>query len=153
MNNTRLSPDPGVLSGLLVLDFGQAAVGPVAAEYLGMMGATVVKVEQPSGDMVRFGNPTMKGTSTTFIGNNLTKRGVVLDLKKPEGLAAAKKLIAKADLLIENFRSPEIMIRLGLDYETELSKLNPNLIYVQSSAFGSRGLGLECLVTNGCRNA
>ncbi|GAC1540504.1 MAG: CoA transferase [Candidatus Velthaea sp.] len=134
-----IDPDAGALSGTLVLDFGQAAVGPVAACYLGMMGATVIKVEQPSGDMVRSGAPNMQGTSTTFIGNNLTKYGVVLDLKTPEGQAAVKRLIAKADVLIENFRSPEIMERLGLGYDAVLSNLNPRLVYVQSSAFGAHG--------------
>jgi len=134
-----LTPDPGALSGLLVLDFGQAAVGPVAASYLGMMGATVIKVESPAGDMVRRGQPTMRGTSVTFIGNNLTKRSVVLDLKTPGGIAQVKRLIARADVLIENFRSPEIMERLGLGYDAVLARLNPRLIYVQSSAFGPSG--------------
>ena len=134
-----LRPDPGALSGLLVLDFGQAAVGPVAASYLGMMGATVIKVEQPTGDTVRRGLPTMRGTSTTFIGNNLTKRGVMLDMKTPQGIADAKRLIAKADVLIENFRSPAVMERLGLGYEGVLATLNPRLIYIQSSAFGPSG--------------
>lgn len=134
-----LKPDPGALSGLLVLDFGQAAVGPVAACYLGMLGATVIKVEQPSGDSVRNGTPTMRGTSTTFVGNNLTKYGLLLDLKSPQGLADAKRLIAKADVLIENFRSPQIMERLGLGYDKVLSVLNPRLVYVQSSAFGAQG--------------
>ncbi|MBO9354656.1 hypothetical protein GG851_11710 [Bordetella petrii] len=134
-----LRPDPGALSGLLVLDFGQAAVGPVAATYLGMMGATVIKVESPNGDSVRQGQPTMRGTSTTFVGNNLTKRGVVLDMKSPQGLEDAKRLIAKADILIENFRSPAVMQRLGLGYADVLVHLNPRLIYLQSSAFGSVG--------------
>ena len=134
-----LRPDPGALSGLLVLDFGQAAVGPVAASYLGMLGATVIKVEQPGGDSVRQGTPTMRGTSTTFIGNNLTKYGVKLDLKSAQGLADAKRLIAKADILIENFRSPQIMERLGLAYDAVLATLNPRLVYVQSSAFGAQG--------------
>mgnify|MGYP000906283446 CR=1 FL=1 len=134
-----LAPDPGALSGLLVLDFGQAAVGPVAASYLAMLGATVVKVEQPSGDSVRRGAPTMRGTSTTFIGNNLGKRGIVLDLKSPAGLDAVKRLVAKADVLIENFRSPQVMQRLGLGYADVLAPINPRLVYVQSSAFGPRG--------------
>ncbi|HMS80345.1 MAG TPA: CoA transferase, partial [Burkholderiaceae bacterium] len=134
-----LTPDPGPLSGLLVLDLGQAAVGPVAATWLGMLGATVVKVEPPAGDMVRRGNPTMRGTSCTFVGNNLGKRSVVLDLKAPAGRAALERLVAKADVLIENFRSADIMERLGLGYEAVLAPLNPRLVYVQSSAFGPRG--------------
>ena len=134
-----LTADPGPLSGLLVLDLGQAAVGPVAASYLGMMGATVVKVEPPSGDMVRRGHPTMRGTSCTFVGNNVTKRSVVLDLKTPDGRASLLRLVAKADVLIENFRSAEIMERLGLGYDAVLAPLNPRLVYVQSSAFGPSG--------------
>jgi crotonobetainyl-CoA:carnitine CoA-transferase CaiB-like acyl-CoA transferase len=141
MNNI-ISEQPtgqtGPLRGLLVLDFGQAAVGPIAAEYLGMLGATVIKVESPRGDTVRNGSPLMKGTSTTFLGNNLTKFGTVLDLKAPEGNARAKDLIRLADVLIENFRSNEVMVRLGLGYEV-LRALNPNLIYVSSSAYGDGG--------------
>ncbi len=128
----------GPLRGLLVLDFGQAAVGPIAAEWLGMLGATVIKVESPRGDTVRNGRPVMRGTGTTFIGNNLTKFGIVLDLKSPEGNAHAKGLIRIADVLIENFRSNEVMVRLGLGYEV-LRQLNPDLVYVSSSAYGSGG--------------
>ncbi len=134
----RMAGRAGPLSGLLVLDFGQAAVGPIAAEYLGMLGATVIKVESPKGDTVRNGSPTMNGTSTTFIGNNLGKFGVVLDLKSPEGNARAKDLIRIADVLIENFRSNEVMVRLGLGYDV-LRALNPDLVYVSSSAYGAGG--------------
>ncbi|MDE2333546.1 MAG: CoA transferase [Rhodospirillales bacterium] len=135
---TPQSSRTGPLRGLLVLDFGQAAVGPIAAEYLGMMGATVIKVESPAGDTVRRGVPTMRGTSTTFLGNNLGKFGIVLDLKKPEDKERAKRLIAVADALIENFRSSEVMVRLGLGYDV-LRELNPGLIYVSSSAYGACG--------------
>ncbi len=133
-----LSKQPGPLAGFLILDFGQAAVGPIAAEYLGMMGATVIKVESPAGDTVRRGVPTMQGTSTTFLGNNLTKFGIVLDLKSPDGKAQAKRLIAVADALIENFRSSEVMVRLGLGYDV-LKQLNPGIVYVSSSAYGVGG--------------
>ncbi len=126
------------MRGMLVLDFGQAAVGPVAAEFLGMLGATVIKVESPRGDTVRFGIPTMKGCSTTYLGNNLGKYGVVLDLKSPQDNARAKQLIAIADVLIENFRSNQVMVRLGLGYDV-LKKLNPDLVYVSSSAYGDGG--------------
>lgn len=151
---TDLKPAPahappsatGPLAGLLVLDFGQAAVGPIAAEYLGMLGATVIKVESPRGDTVRHGKPTMKGTGTTFIGNNITKYGIVLDLKSPEGKAHAMRLIQHADVLIENFRSAEVMVRLGLGYEV-IGDLNPNLIYVSASAYG-RGGPLENMRSN-----
>ena len=69
------------LSDLRVLDFGQAAVGPIAAEYLGWLGADVIKVESPNGDTVRGTKPSLGGTGHTFLGNNLNKRGIVLDLK------------------------------------------------------------------------
>jgi CoA:oxalate CoA-transferase len=112
-----LDVSTGPLRGLLVLDFGQAAVGPIAAEWLGMLGATVIKVEAPNGDFVRRVTPLIGGMGTTFIGNNLTKLGIVVDLKTAKGLERAKQLIASADVLIENFRSPAIMERLGLGYE------------------------------------
>jgi crotonobetainyl-CoA:carnitine CoA-transferase CaiB-like acyl-CoA transferase len=134
----EMAEQAGPLRGLLALDFGQAAVGPVAAEYLGMLGATVIKVESPRGDMVRRGSPLMKGTSTTFLGNNLTKFGIVLDLKTAEDNARARRLIELADVLIENFRSNEVMVRLGLGYDV-LRELNPGLVYVSSSAYGSGG--------------
>jgi crotonobetainyl-CoA:carnitine CoA-transferase CaiB-like acyl-CoA transferase len=133
-----LDVSTGPLRGLLVLDFGQAAVGPIAAEWLGMLGATVIKVEPPKGDFVRRATPLIGGMGTTFIGNNLTKLGVVVDLKTAEGLERARQLIASADVLIENFRSPAIMERLGLGYEV-MAAVNPRLIYVQASAFGREG--------------
>ena len=128
----------GPLNGLLILDFGQAAVGPIAAEWLGMLGATVIKVEAPKGDFVCWATPLIGGMGTTFIGNNLTKLGVVVDLKTAAGLDRAKQLISNADVLIENFRSPAIMERLGLGYEV-MAAINPRMIYVQASAFGREG--------------
>jgi len=133
-----LDQTTGPLNGILALDFGQAAVSPIAASYLGMLGATVIKVEQPSGDLVRWVTPMIGDTGTTFIGNNITKLGVVVDLKTAEGLARAKSLIADADVLIENFRSPAIMQRLGLGYEV-MRGINRRIIYVQASAFGRDG--------------
>jgi crotonobetainyl-CoA:carnitine CoA-transferase CaiB-like acyl-CoA transferase len=133
-----LDESTGPLSGILALDFGQAAVGPIAAMYLGMLGATVIKVEPPKGDLVRWSTPIIGGAGTTFIGNNLTKLGVEIDLKTAEGMDGAKELIAHADILIENFRSPAIMERLGLGYPV-MAAINPRLIYVQASAFGREG--------------
>jgi crotonobetainyl-CoA:carnitine CoA-transferase CaiB-like acyl-CoA transferase len=128
----------GPLTGIRVLDFGMAAVGPIAAEYLGELGADVIKIESPQGDMVRRGKPTMRGMGHTFLGNNLTKRGIVLDLKQDGERKIALELVATADVLIENFRSPEVMERLGLGY-ARLSAINQRLIYLQSSAYGPRG--------------
>ncbi len=127
------------LAGIRVLDFGMAAVGPISAEYMGFLGATVIKIESPSGDIVRRG----KGGAAdwgghTFLGNNIGKRGIILDLKQDEDRAIALDLTKTADILLENFRSPEILERLGLGWDV-ISKLNPRLIYLQSSAFGPVG--------------
>lgn len=128
----------GPLSGAIVLDFGQAAVGPIAATYLGLLGAEVVKVERPHGDFVRAIPPTMRGTGTTFIGNNLNKQGVVLDLREKSDAAQALALIEAGDVLVENFRSRDVMANLGLGPE-RLFAINPSLVYVQSTAFGGSG--------------
>ncbi|MGH8013446.1 MAG: CoA transferase [Candidatus Binataceae bacterium] len=85
-----LDKTTGPLRGLWVLDFDQAAVGSIAAEWLGMLGATVMKIEPPEGDFVRHATPLIDGMGTTFIGNNLTKFGVVIDLKT--GMDGAAKV-------------------------------------------------------------
>ena len=126
------------LAGVRVLDFGMAAVGPISAEYLAWLGADVIKIESPSGDMVRRGRGGPDWMGHTFNGNNIGKRGIILDLKNPEDNATALKLAETADVLLENFRSPAILNRLGLGWDT-LHKINPRLIYLQSSAFGPVG--------------
>ncbi|HXG19462.1 MAG TPA: CoA transferase [Methylomirabilota bacterium] len=128
----------GPLTGIRVLDFGRAAVGPVSAQYLGFLGADVIKIEPPEGDPVRHVATFKKGMGTTFLGNNLTKRGIVLDLKEPQDKEFALRLIQWADIVIENFRSGEVMERLGLGYRT-LSELNPRVIYLSSGAYGNAG--------------
>ncbi len=130
----------GIFEGIRVLDFGQAAVGPLAATYLGLLGADVIKVESPAGDIVRhgIGHPSQGGMGTTFVGNNYGKRGIVLDLKRPEDLETARRLVATADVVIDNFRSRAVMERLGLGYDV-MRAINPRIIYLQSSAYGSRG--------------
>jgi len=128
------------LSGIRVLDFGMAAVGPVSAEWMAWLGADVIKVESPAGDLVRRGGhrgaPGWAGH--TFLGNNIGKRGIILDLKKDEDRATALELVKTADILLENFRSPEILERLGLGWDV-ISNVNPRLIYLQSSAWGPVG--------------
>ena len=83
----------GPLVGVRVLDFGRAAVGPVSAQYLGFLGADVVKIEPPEGDPVRNVATFKHGMGTTFLGNNLNKRGIMLDLKKPQDKDIARRLI------------------------------------------------------------
>lgn len=129
------------LSGIRVLDFGMAAVGPISAEYLGWLGADVIKIESPAGDMVRRGKGGVADddwAGHTFLGNNIGKRGIVLDLKNDADRATALDLARTADVLLENFRSPDILPRLGLSWE-RLREANPRLIYLQSSAFGPSG--------------
>ena len=126
------------LAGIRVLDFGMAAVGPISAEYLAWLGADVIKIESPSGDMVRRGKGGMDWAGHTFNGTNIGKRGIILDLKKDEDRETALALAKTADVLLENFRSPAILERLGLGW-SKLHELNPRLIYLQSSAFGPVG--------------
>src|SRR5262249_51778394 len=121
------------LEGIRILDLGMAAVGPIAAEYLGELGADVIKVEQPTGDILRRGDLVTR--STGFTGNNPSKRGITLDLKSDDDRRIALALVRTADVLMENFRSPEVLERLGLGWEV-LHATNPRLIYLQSCAYG-----------------
>ncbi|MGE0825375.1 MAG: CaiB/BaiF CoA transferase family protein [Candidatus Binatia bacterium] len=129
---------PGPLTGIRVLDFGRAAVGPVAAQYLGFLGADVIKIEPPEGDPVRNVATFKKGMGTTFLGNNLNKRGLTLDLKTPQDKNVARRLIQWTDIVLENFRSTDVMEKLGLGYAA-MSALNPRVIYVSSGAYGNAG--------------
>ncbi len=129
---------PGPLAGIRVLDFGRAAVGPVSAQYLGFLGADVIKIEPPEGDPVRNVATFRKGMGTTFLGNNLTKRGIMLDLKKPQDKDVARRLIQWTDIVLENFRSKDIMEKLGLGYNA-MTAWNPRVIYVSSGAYGNAG--------------
>lgn len=123
--------------GLRVLDFGQGVASPYAGYLLAANGADVIKVEPPEGDWSRGLGTTYGDQSTLSAVYNRGKRSVVLDLKKPEAIEAARKLAAGADVLIEGFR-PGVMDRLGLGYGT-LSRDNPGLIYLSISGFGQEG--------------
>ena len=128
------------LQGIRVLDFGIAAVGPISAEWMAWLGADVIKIESPAGDRVRRGGHggTPGWAGHTFNGNNIGKRGIILDLKQIDDLEIAKDLVRSADILLENFRSPAILERLGLGWD-QLQQLNPRLSYLQSSAWGPVG--------------
>lgn len=117
-----------------VLDFTRVLAGPWATQVLGDQGFDVVKVESPEGDETRAFLPLRDGESVYFACTNRNKRSVVLDLKHPDGLAAARRLAARADVLVENFR-PGVMDRLGLGY-ADLAVENPGLVHVAISAFG-----------------
>jgi formyl-CoA transferase/CoA:oxalate CoA-transferase len=127
------------LDDLLVFDLSRVLSGPFCSMLLGDFGARVVKLEHPEGgdDTRKFGPPFVAGESTYFLSVNRNKESVAVDLKKPEGLALAQKLAARADILLENFR-PGALTRLGLDYPS-LREKNPRLIYASISGFGHSG--------------
>lgn len=136
--SVELHPLEGALTGVRVIDFSQIAAGPLCTMLLGDMGADVIKVEPPSGDVGRtLGPPFVEGESTTFMALNRNKRSVVIDLKTREGVRQAHKLIATADVLVESFR-PGVAERLGIGYEA-VAALNPTLIYCSISAYGQKG--------------
>ncbi|MDP2306437.1 MAG: CaiB/BaiF CoA-transferase family protein [Pseudomonadota bacterium] len=118
-----------------VLDFTRVLAGPWATQVLGDQGFDVVKVESLAGDETRAFLPLRQGESVYFACTNRNKRSVVLDLKHPDGIALARRLAARADVVMENFR-PGVMDRLGLSYDT-LAADNPGLVYVGISAFGA----------------
>ena len=129
------------LDGILILDFSQFLAGPVAALRLADLGATVIKIERPViGDIGRglaFAGKYIDGESVSFHSMNRNKFGITADLKNADDLIKIKKLIDKADVIVQNFR-PGVMKRIGLDYET-VKKINPRLIYASVSGYGDSG--------------
>jgi CoA:oxalate CoA-transferase len=129
------------LAGQLVLDFSQFLAGPSAAMRLADLGARVIKIERPQGgDICRklyISNLGIEGDSTLFHSINRNKEGFAADLKNPDDLATIRKLIAHADVLIENFR-PGVMKKLGLDWDM-VREINPRLVYGSVSGYGTTG--------------
>ncbi|MER0236897.1 CoA transferase [Fulvimarina sp. MAC8] len=128
----------GPLAGMKVVELAHIMAGPVCGMMLADMGADVVKVEKPTGDDTRrFLPPDIEGESAAFMMMNRNKRGVVLDLKSEDGKAVLRRMLEKADVVIENYRMGT-MEKLGLGYD-ELKKVNPGLIYCEISGFGRTG--------------
>ena len=125
------------LEGIRVLDFTRVLSGPHATRMLSDLGAEVIKVEPPMGDMTRFAMPRVNSLSSYFIQQNVGKKNVSLDMTKPQAVKLLKKLVSHCDIVIENFR-PGVMRKMGLDYET-LSQLNPRLIYTSITGYGATG--------------
>jgi crotonobetainyl-CoA:carnitine CoA-transferase CaiB-like acyl-CoA transferase len=127
------------LDGITIVDLSRHMAGPYATLVMGDFGANVIKVESiPDGDPSRQnGTVFTAGESAMFLVWNRSKRSIALDLRKPEGLAILRRLIAKADILIENYR-PGIAEKMGIGWEA-VHTLNPRLIYVSVSAYGSAG--------------
>ena len=128
----------GPLEGLFVLDVSRTLAGPFCTMNLGDMGAEVIKVEEPtSGDETRQWLPYWDGQSCFYLAVNRNKRNIAVNLKHPQGVEVVKKLAAKADVMIESFRTGATD-RMGLGYE-DISVLNPRLIYCAISGFGRTG--------------
>ena len=128
------------LDGIHVIDLTQLIAGPTATMALGQLGATVTKLERPSGDLARsIGGEPGVTAPPTFTAINGGKKSITLDLTSESGRSAALRVIGGADVVVQAFR-PGVMNRLGLDYAT-LSSVNPGLIYVSLSAYNSEGLG------------
>jgi crotonobetainyl-CoA:carnitine CoA-transferase CaiB-like acyl-CoA transferase len=124
-----------------VLDFSTTIAGPHCARMLADMGAEVIKIETSEGETMRTRPPLRNGCSTAFGQLNVGKKSLVLDLKSPEGGEVVGRLVAQADILVENFR-PGVMRRLGLNWE-RLKELNPRLIYCSISGYGQTGPSAE----------
>ena len=128
----------GPLAGVRILDLTAVVMGPSATQILGDMGAEVIKIEAPGGDMMRHIGPYRHaGMGPLYLQSNRNKRSVVLDLKKEEGKEALLALVRDADVLVYNIR-PQAMARLGLGYET-IARLNPDIVYCGAFGFGEDG--------------
>jgi formyl-CoA transferase len=126
------------LEGLRVIEMGQLIAGPFAGKTLGEFGADVIKIEAPgAGDPLRNWRMIKEGTSVWWQVQSRNKRSIALDLRSPEGQDIARKLIAEADVLIENFR-PGTLEAWGMSWET-LSAINPGLIMLRISGYGQTG--------------
>lgn len=125
------------LQGIRVLDLTHAHAGPICTLYMAAMGAEVIKIEPQWGDMTRMFPPLIKGQSPYFMFLGRGKKGITLDLKKPEGKELFKEMVKKSDVIMENF-SPGTMERLELGWDV-LKELNPRVIYASISGFGHTG--------------
>ncbi len=125
------------LAGIRVLDIASMLAGPYGATMLGDMGADVIKIEPPYGDESRAIGAKVENDSGFFVGINRNKRGIVLDLTKPEGKELYFRLVRTADIIVDNLR-PQAKAKLGISYE-ETCKYNPKIICISVSAFGQDG--------------
>jgi crotonobetainyl-CoA:carnitine CoA-transferase CaiB-like acyl-CoA transferase len=130
---------PTALDGLLVVDFTRVVAGPACTQTLADFGAEVIKIENPEGgdDTRAYEHAELGGESAAYLSLNRGKRGIALDFARPEACAVARELIARADVVVENF-SASIMKKYGLDYAS-VEPLNPRLVYCSISAYGRDG--------------
>nr|WP_325252119.1 CoA transferase [Amylibacter sp.] len=130
------------MAGLRVVDLSQVLAGPFATYQLSLLGAEVLKIEKPGeGDWTRSGGPSKPlsdlGMGLNFLAHNAAKKSVTLDLKSPDGLAALQRLIATADVFVENFK-PGVADRLGLGFDA-VRAIRPDIVYCSISAYGQDG--------------
>jgi formyl-CoA transferase len=138
MNNAAHGIAPSALQGVKVIEMGQLIAGPFAGKTLGEFGADVIKIESPgAGDPLRNWRMMKDGTSVWWQVQSRNKRSIALDLRSPEGQEIARKLVAEADVLIENFR-PGTLESWGMGWDV-LSELNPGLIMLRISGYGQTG--------------
>jgi len=129
---------PGPLHGIRIIDLTAVVLGPVATLHLADMGADIIKVEPPEGDIMRNpGNAPSPRMGPIYMALNRNKRSVCLDLKKPEAVAALKRLAASADVFVHNTR-PQAMERLGIGYE-DIRAVNPRIVYAYSLGYKRSG--------------
>ena len=129
---------PGPLAGIKVLDLTTVVLGPLATQILGDLGAEVIKVESPDGDIMRYAGPARhREMGHVFLNLNRNKRSLVLDLKQPEAAPILLALAARSDVLMHNMR-PQAMARLGFAWE-RLQQVNPQLVYCSAQGYGQDG--------------
>src|ERR1700730_11141063 len=135
----RAKGAPTALHGLLGVDFTRVVAGPLCTQTLADFGAEVIKIENPEGgdDTRHYEHADLAGESAAFVSLNRNKRGIALDLTKPEGCDVARELIARADVVVENFSSG-VMKKYGIDYAS-VAPGNPRLVYCSISAYGRKG--------------
>ena len=128
---------PGVLNGLRVLDFTRVVAGPCLTRVLADLGAEVIKIEPPEGDLLRTGWPRRGGISVLFAGQNAGKRFMALDLANPHAVELALQLAEKCDVVVENFR-PGVADKLGIGFEA-IKARRPDVVYCSVSGYGQDG--------------
>src|SRR6187402_10041 len=135
----RAKGEPTALDGLLVVDFTRVVAGPACTQTLADFGAEVIKIENPDGgdDTRSYEHADLAGESAAFISLNRNKRGIVLDFNNPAACEVARELIARADVVVENF-SAGVMKKYGLDYAS-VAPANPRVVYCSISAYGRQG--------------
>ena len=129
---------PGPLAGIKILDLTTVVLGPLATQILGDLGAEVIKIEAPDGDIMRYAEPARhREMGHVFLNLNRNKRSLVLDLKQPDAAPVLLALVRQSDVLMHNMR-PQAMARLGFGWE-RLREVNPRLVYCSAHGYGQDG--------------